>query len=396
MTGERPVQRVCVFAQLMPDTGLGDLIMRNGLFALVRRRYPAARCTLVIGRDDAAAFGDFLGNHALVDDVLPCPPSAAGPPADGTQFLPCPQYDDPPAEFTGDWGGFLGVLREREFQVCVVDAASVWLHGRAAIQAGIGVRVGVLRGHPQERFLTAAAPVLPRRGDIPDLADYVHGYAAALGVPAPPTAVLPPLPFHPLGPQLGVPAPRVALHVGGRAAWNRRWPLPNYLRLCQLLLAAGCSVVLVGADEQAEHEWLLSALGPAAAGRVTQFGPGPLARTATALAGCQVFAGSDSGPMHLAAALGLPTVALYGPDDSHLFWRDVYPGHRPITHDWPCRELPHPFATTEHAQCEHRCRYRYDPVRPQYPRCVADITVTEVLDAVVAALGQAAPHRDQG
>lgn len=400
------VERVCVFAQLLPDNGLGDLLMRNILFALVRRRFPGARTTLVVGAGDAAGFAEFLRNHALVDDVLPCPDyepgapdAAAGDgPAGEHEFLPCPQYDQPPPDRSGAWAAFLDEVGRRDFQVCVLDVATVWLHAKAAHDAGIPTRIGLLRGHPEEPYLTASAPIVPRNGSAPDLADFVTAYAAALGVspPLPGTAV-PRMPFLPEGPGLALPRPRVALHVGGRPSWNRRWPLEKYIELCAHLLATrDCSIVLVGTEERAEHRQLLAGLDGAVRGRVCEIGAASLARTATVLSECDLFAGTDSGPMHLAAALGLPTVTLYGPDDSDLFWGSVYPDHHPIARHWPCSLLPHTFTTREHASCEHRCRYAFRPEAPEYPRCVADITVDEVLAEVTAVLDRVQPGASSG
>jgi len=89
-----------------------------------------------------------------------------------------------------------------------------------------------------------------------------------------------------------------------------------------------------------------------------------------------VVLGPDSGPMHLAAAVGTPTVTLYGPADPVEFgpWGDPR-RHVVLTTDIACRP----------------CRVLdWSSDDPRYHPCVRDITVTQVLSAarLVAAHGQ--------
>ena len=346
--------------------------MRNGLFALVRRSFPNARTTLVVGANDAADFDEFLSRHCLVDDIMAAPSCEAGPPSDGD----------------GDWDKFRAELRSRNFDVCVVDAGTLWLHAGIAREAGIPVRLGVRRGHPDEDHLTSAAPIVARDGGMPDLADYLTAYAAALGVPPTPLdEAVPPFPFEREGPPLTLPRPHLALHLGGGTYWNRRWPLPNYVELCERLLwSSGGSIVLIGTDEHEEHEILLAAVDDRLRDRIVELGEVSLARTATVITDCDLFFGSDSGPMHVAVALGGPTVTLYGPADGVLFWQHVYPNPHPVGRHWPCQLMPHDWPTRDRAPCEHACLY---PVRldaPEYPACVADLTIDEVYAAVTKVL----------
>ena len=290
-------------------------------------------------------------------------------------------------EGTAEWNALIERLRLGRFDACVVDIGSGWLHARTARDAGIPTRVGVLTGHPDDEHLTAAAPIGARTGDAPDLADLVDAYARALGIQPPPfDAIVPPFPYHPEGPPLIGARPRIALHIGGSTAWNRRWPLSNYAELCERVLSTtGGSIVLVGHGEQAEHAQLLANVGAG----LDRVGEVSLARTATVLADCDLLVGSDSGPMHVAVALGVPTVTLYGPADGELFWGQVYPNHRRISRHWPCQHLPHTVHHRQRATCEHQCLYPFRLDAPEYPRCVADITVDEVYETVIAELDRA-------
>jgi heptosyltransferase-1 len=91
------------------------------------------------------------------------------------------------------------------------------------------------------------------------------------------------------------------------AGWaSKQWPLANYGRLAQELRAEGLQLVVNVPPGFREK------LAPMAELRIHESGlPGLIdgTRRATAIVGV------DSGPMHLAAALGKPGVAIFGPTD---------------------------------------------------------------------------------
>ena len=67
----------------------------------------------------------------------------------------------------------------------------------------------------------------------------------------------------------------------------------------------GYVVVVGGADEAAAGDALRAQLGPRV---INAAGPDNLRRTAALLGRCAMFVGNDSGPMHIAAARGVPIV----------------------------------------------------------------------------------------
>ena len=106
---------------------------------------------------------------------------------------------------------------------------------------------------------------------------------------------------------------------------------------------------------------------------------------ATLLQQCRLAIGPDNGMLHLAAAMGVPTVRLYGPADPVLF--GPY---------GPAAEHPaHAVVQTPRACAA--CGYLDLPPPPQamYP-CMADITAEEVIAAALrvwAATESDAPRR---
>ena len=101
----------------------------------------------------------------------------------------------------------------------------------------------------------------------------------------------------------------LALIHPGSGGLAKRWPLQDYLAVANLLLLAGIRVgMILGPVE----EDLATA---ATASEMLLLRPPDLGALAGVLAAADLYIGNDSGPTHMAAALGLPTVALFGPTD---------------------------------------------------------------------------------
>jgi len=150
----------------------------------------------------------------------------------------------------------------------------------------------------------------------------------------------------------------------------KRWPGERYAALAREIRARRNLPVLLtaGPGEESLADEVASLSGGAA-----RRGPETpsLARLGALLARAAVVVGADTGPVHLAAVLGVPTVALFGPKDPAVYaprgprarvvWKQVWCS--------PCR-----------------LRHCGDPV------CMTEMRLDEVLPAVEAALdGVAAP-----
>jgi lipopolysaccharide heptosyltransferase II len=102
--------------------------------------------------------------------------------------------------------------------------------------------------------------------------------------------------------------PAVAVAPGSR--WRaKRWT--GFPSLCEGLVAAGRRIVLVGdVRDRAVTAPIANALGNAC---VDAAGEPSLMQTAALMARCESFIGNDSGLMHLAEAVGVPVISLFGP-----------------------------------------------------------------------------------
>jgi heptosyltransferase III len=104
--------------------------------------------------------------------------------------------------------------------------------------------------------------------------------------------------------------PTVALHPGSGSE-RKNWPLGNWIALAtQLTADTGHALLLVGGEAEADKLDRMTATLPS--DRVEVASGWPLAKLAERLTRCMAFVGHDSGITHLAAALGLRTLALWG------------------------------------------------------------------------------------
>lgn len=102
----------------------------------------------------------------------------------------------------------------------------------------------------------------------------------------------------------------IGIHPGGYYP-SQRWPLAYHAALIRMLSAASRGrVMLLGGEGDAAS---IAAIRREAGFPLPAFISRDLRRAAAVLARCRLFIGNNSGPLHLAAALGIPTVSFRGP-----------------------------------------------------------------------------------
>ena len=110
--------------------------------------------------------------------------------------------------------------------------------------------------------------------------------------------------------------PVVAFEPGGAYGVAKRWPADRYAALAGRLVREGrADVVLVGTKDMADLHARIAegaAAGPAV---ISAAGATNLPQLAGLLARCRLLVTNDTGPMHLAAAVGTPVLALFGSTD---------------------------------------------------------------------------------
>jgi ADP-heptose:LPS heptosyltransferase len=108
----------------------------------------------------------------------------------------------------------------------------------------------------------------------------------------------------------------------GSLALERRWPAASFAALARrLALEDGTPVVFVGSkEEKAYVSAIARAAGPTPRGLLVDLcGELAIGELAALLERAAVHVTNDTGPMHLGAALGTPTVALFGPETPVMY-----------------------------------------------------------------------------
>jgi ADP-heptose:LPS heptosyltransferase len=108
------------------------------------------------------------------------------------------------------------------------------------------------------------------------------------------------------------PALRCIIHPVA-ASSEKTWPAERFLEVARHLAQSGIEPVFIGsaADDLTMFSSYRTVLGSS------------LTAVTSELASASLFIGNDSGPAHMAAACGLPTVVLFGPSDPEIWgpWR---------------------------------------------------------------------------
>jgi lipopolysaccharide heptosyltransferase I len=277
---------------LIKPSALGDVVHALPVLTALRVRFPSAKITWVIN----AAYEPLIRNHPDLTGTLPF---------DRATFrrglLRSASYAL----------SFACELRRRDFDL-VIDLQGLLRTGLMCLATRARRRIGFANAREGARY------TYTQRIHVPD-AERIHAVdrywrvVEALGAGDVPKR------FHvPLDPAEVVaardemekfPRPWLAVAVGAKWA-TKRWPPSHFAELLnRAWVRAGGTCFFVGADEDtaASREVIAQLNGPAR----DLTGKTSLPRLAALLSLCDVMFANDTGPLHLAAALGRPCVAPY-------------------------------------------------------------------------------------
>lgn len=279
-----PPRRVLI----VKPSAIGDVVHALPVLKLLKDRWPAAAFSWLV----TPACAGILDGHPLLDEVIRFDRKGYG----RGWYRPA---------VLRSLVGFARSLRERQFDLAI-DLQGLFRSGWLTFQSGAPVRVGLADArefasvfythrvstggggerHAVERYLCVAEALGAGRGPVEfPLADTVGDHAAV--------AALTP--------------PRYALLFPGTNWPTKRWPAERFAALVRPLRERfGLESVVGGGPGEVE----LAAQIPGAvnlAGRTT------LNQLVALIRRAELVVSNDSGPMHLAAAVGRPLVAPFGP-----------------------------------------------------------------------------------
>ncbi|MDP2285431.1 MAG: glycosyltransferase family 9 protein [Pseudohongiella sp.] len=161
--------------------------------------------------------------------------------------------------------------------------------------------------------------------------------------------------------------PLMLMHAGASKGY-KQWPSDHFVQLARLSVKAGYQIALIGAGRSDEavnaHIMLELGTGDAYPDYVDLCNQLSLLELARLMRISNKIVGNDSGPSHLASALGVPGVVIFGPTDIRI-WRPLGPATEILSLKSVCE-----------ATCtRHQCRLNY--------RCLSEITPQSVFDNLV-------------
>lgn len=346
------VRRILIRA----NNWIGDVVLISPAVRAIREHFREARIAILAKRWVL----DTLRGHPYYDDLI--------------------EFDDDGAHRGA--AGLLrlaAALRRERFDLAVLFQKAF----EAALVAFLG---GARRriGHATDARSALLTDPLPLPAPDTHHLEVFLGIARALGCPIPDPNPI----FHIEarearaaadlldGAGLGVHAPLVALHPGASKA-PRAWHAERFGLLARRLIeGAGARVLLLGGPGDADLLRQVASGAPPSG--ILLPDPVPSIRlTAALMARCHLFIGNDSGPMHLAAAVGVPTLGIFGPGDP----RRTAPvsARAPVTvlsRRYPC------------APCRQDFFRECTPGPAGKPFCLEEINVDEVEAAAIALLSR--------
>jgi len=258
---------------------LGDMVLAMGPFAAIRAAHPKAHITLLTG----PAFVGLMRASPWFDEV----------------------WTDPRPPLWQAWRHL--ALRARLRAARFDRVYDLQTHRRTALY------FRMLRPGPRPEW-SGIAPGCSHPHASPDRnrMHTIERQAAQLAIAGIPH--VPPTDVSWLAADIGhfpLPARYVLLSPGASAGHaEKRWPAGRYAELAADLAARGIAPVILGTAVEADAAAAIRAACPAA---VSLIGRTALAEIAALARGALAAVGNDTGPMHLIAATGCPTVALFGP-----------------------------------------------------------------------------------
>ncbi len=296
---------------LVKLSSLGDVVHALPAAGALRARFPRARLAWIVERREAAV----LRGHPALDEVVPVDTRAWRRALDiRAMWRPLAG-----ARAVGEIAGVARRLRAARFDVAV-DLQGLVKSGVLTAATRAPLRIGFAAARCREPL---AALFTNRRVTPPASARHVVEQYLALLEPlgVADARVEFPLPGDAVAEArvdeflaaAGLKArDRLVVLNPGAGRADKRWPADRFRELARRLVAEAAAAVLVvwGPEERGLGETIA---GGTAGDRVALAPPTDLDALLAVLRRASAVVAADTGPLHLAAALGVPCVGLYGP-----------------------------------------------------------------------------------
>lgn len=270
---------------------IGDVLLATPTLLALKSAYPAARLTMLVNRGTE----EVLQGNPYLDQIMVLDKGSLAAQWRLLSQLRSLRFDLVIDLTDGDRSAFLSYVSGAPVRIGFNDERRWrgWCYDRV-VQTESGVR------HRIERDLAALKPLGITTGDrTPGL--WLSSEEEASGEEL----------LHRLG--VRTDEPMVIIQPGARY-WFKAWPADRFAQLADRLAAEYRCQVLIGGSGQEED--LARRINQDATCRpISLAGLTGVKEFAAVVKRATLFVGNDSGAMHVAVAVGTPTVALFGPSD---------------------------------------------------------------------------------
>ena len=324
---------------IIKPSSLGDIIQAIPMLAALRRTFPTARISWLVKKQ----WAPILHGHPMLDDVIEVEFSVAA-------LL-----------------RLIGPLRAHRFDV-VVDLQGLLRTGALSWISGAPTRIGFADAREGSQFFYTRRVVGSMRGM--HAVDRYLRLSSSLGATGgEPDFVLPDLPeedsrTRALFATAGLDCTSNVVGIAPSARWRtKRWAAESFAAVADKIQHAGThKIVFIGAPQEKSEIIRVKQEMKTKSADLT--GLTVVSDLPEVMRRLSLLITNDSGPMHIAAAVGTPVVAIFGPT-SQACTGPYGDGHIVLTASVECRPC-----------FRRRCH------NPNRYECLAGISVQDVIEAV--------------
>lgn len=289
---------------------IGDVLLATPLVRSLKATWPQARVDMLV----FAGTTGILDGNADVDEVLALP-------------------DRPSRRDT--WAMLRRVAGDYDLAISTQSGDRPAMFARVASRRAIGLRSQGRGGWLRDGLLTRSVPTDPRRHRVEEMLVLAEaaGATARVATPSGPQARLPD--------GVVLPSRYVVLHPGPAVRY-KRWNADGWRRLVAACAERGLGVVVTGGPGRAEREYLDALFDGCPVLRLD--GRLDWSRMRAVIEGAVALVGVDTSTTHLAAIVGVPTVAVFGPTDPRIWG------------PWPMGADRSPWVAVAHGQANGNVR----------------------------------------
>ncbi len=298
---------------IIKPSSLGDIIHALPVAAALKKAVPGVQVDWAVFK----AYEPVLSGHPAITNVISFDRSKSG---------------------CGELSRFMKALRAEEYDAAI-DLQGLLRSGIIIFACGAGEKIGLRNAREGAHFF------YNKKISVPDpemhAVDRYLLTLGAFGIPAPETPE-----FNiTAGPEDLIEAGRVLKDAGinegeefiaiaPSSRWiTKRWPAENFVRAALALKESrGLKYIFIGSADEAG---VMSGSEDRAGRESLAFGKTSLKSLAALLGKARLMITNDSGPMHIAAAVGTDVLAIFGPTIPERTG-PYGKGHRVITSGAPC------------------------------------------------------------